>query len=95
MRSVNGRQSEQKPRVSKRAFQRLRSEALSLPATERADLACSLIESIEGDQPGRSPSRASWEAAWGAEIARRLADFDAGRPGVPAAAAMAVLRQPR
>jgi hypothetical protein len=95
MRSVNGRQGEQKPRASKRTLQRLRSEALNLPASERADLACSLIESIEGDEPGRSPNRESWDAAWAAEIARRLADFDTGRPGVPAAAAMAALRQAR
>ncbi len=47
--------------------------ALSLPVTERADLAGSLIESLD-DTQGQSV-----EAAWDEEVARRMADIDSGK----------------
>ena len=51
----------------------LLKEALSLSVSERADLAGSLIESLEDlkDQ--------SVEAAWDEEVARRMADIDSGK----------------
>jgi putative addiction module component (TIGR02574 family) len=49
----------------------LLKKALSLPASERADLAGSLIESLDDTQD-------EWvEAAWD-EVARRMADVDSG-----------------
>jgi len=95
MGSPHGHASEPKPRVAKRTSRQLYAAALTLPEDERANLACSLLESIEGDEPGRSPSRDSWEAAWATEIGHRLAAMDAGRPGVPVADALAALRQPK
>ena len=49
--------------------------ALALTAEERAELAGSLLESLEGapDDP------AAVEAAWNEEIARRIEDLDSGR----------------
>ena len=63
-------------------------DALVLPPDQRAALAYRLLESIEPDpQPGS-------EAAWEAEIARRIARFDAGEtPSVPASAVFASLRE--
>jgi putative addiction module component (TIGR02574 family) len=49
---------------------RLLEEALHLPAEERAALAGALIESLEVDE--------DVEAAWSAEIGRRLEKVDAG-----------------
>jgi putative addiction module component (TIGR02574 family) len=46
--------------------------ALSLPVSERADLAGWLIESLDGTQDE------SATAAWDEEIARRMADVDSG-----------------
>ena len=46
--------------------------ALQLPDKERADLAASLIESL--DQPFDSDV----QAAWAEEIRRRIADLDSG-----------------
>lgn len=50
----------------------LLKKALSLPVTERADLAGSLIESLDETQDP------SVEAAWDEEVARRMADIDSG-----------------
>jgi putative addiction module component (TIGR02574 family) len=50
----------------------LLKKALSLPVSERADLAGSLIESLDDTQDE------SVEAAWGEEVARRMADIDSG-----------------
>jgi putative addiction module component (TIGR02574 family) len=46
--------------------------ALRLPERDRADLAASLIESL--DQPFDSDAR----AAWAEEVHRRIADLDSG-----------------
>jgi putative addiction module component (TIGR02574 family) len=51
----------------------LLKRALSLPVSERADLASSLIESLDETQdPGVA-------AAWDEEVARRMADIDSGK----------------
>jgi len=48
-------------------------QALALPPDERADLAESLILSLD------PADAAALEAAWAKEIARRIEDLDAGR----------------
>lgn len=53
-------------------LEKVRSEALSLSEGERADLAHSLVQSLDG------PADVDAEAAWDAEILRRLAEIDAG-----------------
>jgi len=50
----------------------LLKKALSLAVSERADLAGSLIESLDETQDE------SVEAAWDEEVARRMADIDSG-----------------
>jgi len=51
----------------------LLKKALALPPSERADLAGSLLESLE---ESLDPAV---EAAWDEEVARRMADVDSGR----------------
>jgi putative addiction module component (TIGR02574 family) len=51
----------------------LLKKALALPASERADLAGSLLESLE------EPSDPAVEAAWEEEAVRRMADVDSGK----------------
>jgi putative addiction module component (TIGR02574 family) len=53
-------------------LEKVRSEALRLSEAERADLARSLVSSLDG------PADADAESAWDAEILRRLAEIDAG-----------------
>jgi putative addiction module component (TIGR02574 family) len=53
-------------------LEKLRSEALRLPEAERAELAHSLVLSLDG------PADKDAESAWDAEIQRRLAEIDAG-----------------
>jgi len=48
-------------------------KALHLPAAERAELAGSLIESLDESHDE------SVQAAWDAEIVRRMEDFDTGK----------------
>lgn len=50
----------------------LLKKALALPVSERADLAGSLIESLDDTQDE------SVGAAWDEEVARRMADIDSG-----------------
>jgi putative addiction module component (TIGR02574 family) len=50
----------------------LLKKALSLPVTERAELAGSLIESLD------NANDESVKAAWEEEIARRMEDLDSG-----------------
>jgi putative addiction module component (TIGR02574 family) len=50
----------------------LLNKALSLPVFERADLAGSIIESLDDTQDE------SVAAAWDEEVARRMADIDSG-----------------
>lgn len=56
---------------------KLLEQALKLPAEERAALADSLLRSLEG------PVDPEIDAAWRAEIARRVAALDAGAPTIP------------
>ncbi len=53
-------------------LEKVRSEALRLSEAERAELAHSLVESLEG------PADQDAQSAWDAELARRLAGIDAG-----------------
>ena len=57
-------------------LEKLRSEALRLPEDERAELAHSLVLSLDG------PADEHAELAWDAEIERRLAEIDAGTAGL-------------
>ena len=54
------------------AIQELLDTALRLPENDRADLAASLIESL--DQPFDPDA----QTAWAEEVRRRLADLDSG-----------------
>ena len=53
-------------------LEKVRSEALGLSETERAELAYNLVTSLDG------PSDTDVEAAWDAEILRRLAEVESG-----------------
>jgi putative addiction module component (TIGR02574 family) len=53
-------------------FQKLRAEALSLSEAERADLAYSLVASLD------APADMDAADAWDRELARRIAEVDAG-----------------
>lgn len=53
-------------------LRRLRSEALMLPETERAELAHELVKSLD------APADPDVADAWDKEILRRLAEIDAG-----------------
>jgi putative addiction module component (TIGR02574 family) len=67
-------------------FQRLQSEALKLSDSERADLADLLWASVA--------ERAEVDAAWDAELGRRVAALDAGRSaGTPAEEVFAEARR--
>jgi len=58
--------------MSTETLSKLRSDALSLPDAERAELAHALITSL--DAPADSDARDAWEQ----EIVRRLAEIEAG-----------------
>lgn len=51
---------------------KLRSDALSLPEDERAELAHTLVKSLD------SPADPDARDAWDEEVARRLAEIEAG-----------------
>lgn len=53
-------------------LEKVRSEALDLPESERAELAHNLVASLDG------PPEPDVEKAWDAEILRRLAEIDSG-----------------
>ncbi|MBI3181255.1 MAG: addiction module protein [Myxococcales bacterium] len=66
------------------------SEALALPAEERARIAHQLILSLE-EEPPADP--AAVERAWAEEIRRRIDDLEAGRVrAIPADTAFAQVR---
>jgi putative addiction module component (TIGR02574 family) len=56
-----------------KAAEKLLAEALTLDTRERADVAARLIVSLDGE-PDEDV-----EAAWAAEVERRIAEVDAGR----------------
>ena len=64
-------------------------DALSLPREQRAELATTLLRSLDDDED-EDPRMV--EAAWAREIERRVTDRDAGRTGsVPFDSAMAAI----
>ncbi|HUV69234.1 MAG TPA: addiction module protein [Terracidiphilus sp.] len=68
----------------------IEDQALSLPPKERGELIHRLIVSLEGE-PEDSPEAIA--KAWDEEIARRVADMEAGRTEwIPADEVMAQLR---
>jgi putative addiction module component (TIGR02574 family) len=58
------------------ALKEIEKQALQLPLKERSELAHRLIVSLD-DEPEDSPEAIA--QAWDEEIARRVADMDAGR----------------
>jgi putative addiction module component (TIGR02574 family) len=69
------------------AVEQLKSQASTLSAPERADLAYFLLSSLQPEEEGV-------EAAWRAEIARRVADIRSGiAVGRPADEVLAELRE--
>lgn len=58
--------------MSATALEKVRSEALGLSETERAELAHSLVTSLDGQADPDA------QQAWDIEIQRRLAEIDAG-----------------
>jgi putative addiction module component (TIGR02574 family) len=63
-------------------LENLKAQALQLSAPDRNELIRTLIESIDGEPEGTPEEIAQ---AWEEEIARRIADHEAGRTkGIPA-----------
>jgi putative addiction module component (TIGR02574 family) len=58
--------------MASRIVERLRDEALNLPDAERAELACNLVQSLDG------PSDADAAKEWDATILRRLDQITSG-----------------
>ena len=58
--------------MSAHTLEKIRSEALNLSEPERADLAHSLVTSLDG------PADQDAGQAWDAEIQRRLAEIESG-----------------
>jgi putative addiction module component (TIGR02574 family) len=58
--------------MANRTVERLRDEALNLPHAERAELACDLVQSLDG---AADPDAAK---EWDAEILRRLDEVTSG-----------------
>jgi putative addiction module component (TIGR02574 family) len=56
-----------------KAAEKILADALTLDTRERADVAAKLIASLDGE-PDEDV-----EAAWAAEVARRIDDIEAGR----------------
>lgn len=61
--------------MSTYTIEQLRSQVLSLTEPERAELAHELIKSLDA----HTPADTDVEAAWDQEIARRIAQIDAGQ----------------
>lgn len=59
--------------MTARVLEQLRSEILSLSETERAELAHTLIQSLD------APADSDVEKAWDHEISRRLKEIDEGQ----------------
>ena len=58
--------------MSNPTLEKVRTEALGLSESERAELAHNLVASLDG------PAESDAEKAWDAEIVRRLAEIDSG-----------------
>jgi putative addiction module component (TIGR02574 family) len=71
-----------------RTYEEILKDALTLTEDERVELAESLHDSL------LSPEEREIKAEWDAEIARRVADFDAGLTvGIPAEEVIAKARE--
>ena len=71
-------------------LEKLKAQALKLSAPDRDELARALMASIDGD-PEDTPEAIA--RAWDEEIARRVADLDAGRTtGIPFEQVLAEVR---
>jgi len=69
----------------------LKARALKLSPADRDDLIRTLIASVDG-KPEGTPEAIS--QAWNEEVARRVADLDAGRTtGIPAEQVLAEIRE--
>jgi putative addiction module component (TIGR02574 family) len=62
--------------MANRIMDRLRNEALNLPRADRAELACELVQSLDG------PADADAASEWDAEILRRLEQVTSGSAGI-------------
>jgi hypothetical protein len=60
------------------AIDNVLEHALALDATQRAELAAALLRSLEPDDR-ETLDEAEWNAAWSAELQRRLRDLEDGR----------------
>ena len=58
--------------MGRTTLEKVRSDALDISESERAELAYNLVASLDG------PPDADAEKAWDAEILRRLSEIDAG-----------------
>ena len=58
--------------MAESTLDKVRTEALSLPEAERAELAYSLVVSLDGDADSDA------ESAWDVEILRRLGEIESG-----------------
>lgn len=68
-------------------LQDLKDASVGLPAAERAELAHFLLSSLEPEEEG-------WQAAWQAELSRRLEEIRSGTVvGIPAEEVLARLRE--
>ena len=56
----------------------LLSKALKLPATERAEVASALLDSLDDAAGDAGVTAFGLDPAWDEEIARRVAEIDAG-----------------
>ncbi len=57
----------------------LLAEILALPATDRAELTDRLLESFDGEDDADGDAGPDLHPEWDDEIARRLADYRAGK----------------
>jgi len=62
--------------MANRIMDRLRNEALNLPRADRAELACELVQSLDG------PADTDAASEWDAEILRRLEQVTSGSAGI-------------
>ena len=66
----------------------LKSQLAKLPMSDRAELARFLLESLHEDEPSET------EAAWNAELNRRIAEIESGAVvGIPAEDVLAEMRR--
>ena len=79
--------------MTNRAAQLL-DEVLKLSEAERAEIAAAVLASLDGPEPS-ADERAEAEAAWQAEIKRRLEQFKADGHAIPWEQVRATLRAAR